>query len=110
MPSPLEKLVARSPVMLMPAVTAAAACSPSGSKNSRERPLTFSLPAATACAQPSPICVGGVMGYAPAPSLAAVSISTMAPLPSVHVRTHGYLAPLLPAGALSGFALRVLLM
>ena len=31
----------------MPAVTAAAACSPSGSKNSRRRPFTFGFPAAT---------------------------------------------------------------
>ena len=35
---------ARRPVMLMPAVTAAAACSPSGSKKSSRRPFTFGLP------------------------------------------------------------------
>ncbi len=62
MPWPLEKLVDRSPDMLIPAVTAAAACSPSGSKKISLRPLTFCLPAATATAQPSPICVDGVMG------------------------------------------------
>ncbi len=62
MPWPLEKLAARSPAMLIPAVTPAAACSPSGSKKISGRPLTFSLPAATAAAHPSPICVEGVMG------------------------------------------------
>src|SRR5690606_25117918 len=82
MPCPLEKFVARSPAMLMPAVTAAAACSPSGSKNRSRRPNALGWPAATACAHPSPICVDGVIGYAPAPSLAAVSISTTALLPS----------------------------
>src|SRR5687768_7335143 len=89
-PCPLEKFVARRPIMLMPAVTAAAACSPSGSKKSSRRPLTFGRPCATASAQPSPICVDGVIGYAPAPSLAAVSISTTAVLPSRAVRTPGY--------------------
>ena len=39
---------ARRPVMLMPAVTAAAACSPSGSKKSSRRPLTLVCPWATA--------------------------------------------------------------
>jgi len=62
MPWPLEKLVARSPVMLMPAVTPAAACSPSGSKNSSLRPFTLVFPAALAAAHPSPICVEGVIG------------------------------------------------
>ena len=62
MPWPLEKLVARSPTMLIPAVTAAAACSPSGSKKRRRRPLTFGVPAATASAQPSPNRVDGVNG------------------------------------------------
>ncbi len=62
MPWPLEKFVARRPIMLMPAVTAAAACSPSGSKKMSRRPLTFVLPAATAAAHPSPIWVEGVMG------------------------------------------------
>ena len=62
MPCPLEKFVARSPVMLIPAVTPAAACSPSGSKKIRFRPKTFFWPAATAKAQPSPIWVEGVMG------------------------------------------------
>src|ERR1044071_5550791 len=89
MPWPLEKFEARRPAMLMPAVTAAAACSPSGSKNSKDRPLTFFLPSATAWAQPSPICVDGVIGYAPAASPAAGSIATPAVLPSIAVRTPG---------------------
>jgi hypothetical protein len=69
--------------MLMPAVTAAAACSPSGSKKISCRPFTFGFPAAIAAAHPSPIWVEGVIGYAPAPSLAAVSTWTVAPVPSV---------------------------
>jgi hypothetical protein len=48
--------------MLIPAVTPAAACSPSGSKNRSRRPFTLVVPAAFAAAQPSPICVDGVMG------------------------------------------------
>ena len=75
--------------MLMPAVTAAAACSPSGSKNSSRRPFTLRLPSATACAHPSPICVDGVIGYAPAASPAAVSISTIALDPSSAIITPG---------------------
>src|SRR3990172_8518121 len=90
MPWPLEKFVARRPVMLMPAVTAAAACSPWGSKKIRRRPLTLVWPAAIAAAQPSPICVEGVIGYAPAPSLAAVSTLTTAPLPSSATGRPGY--------------------
>ena len=90
MPWPLLKFVARRPVMLMPAVTAAAACSPSGSKKIRRRPLTFGVPAAIAAAKPSPIWVEGVIGYAPAASPAAVSISTIAPLPSSAEGTPGY--------------------
>ncbi len=90
-PWPLEKLVARSPVMDRPAVTAAAACSPSGSKKMRRRPCTFVLPAATAAAHPSPIWVDGVIGYAPAASPAAVSIATTAVLPSTAAGTPGYL-------------------
>jgi hypothetical protein len=62
MPWPLEKLAERSPVMLIPAVTAAAACSPSGSKKRSRRPLTLVFPLAMASAQPSPIWVEGVMG------------------------------------------------
>ena len=61
-PWPLEKFVDRSPTMLMPAVTPAAACSPSGSKNRSRRPFTLVWPCATASAQPSPICVDGVIG------------------------------------------------
>ncbi len=61
-PWPLEKFADRRPVRLMPAVTAAAACSPSGSKKMSRRPFTFFVPAATAAAQPSPICVEGVIG------------------------------------------------
>src|SRR3972149_6167570 len=52
--------------MLIPAVTAAAACSPSGSKNNNRRPLTFSLPSATASAPPSPLWGDGGGGGAPA--------------------------------------------
>src|SRR5512146_763306 len=92
MPWPLEKFVARSPVMLMPAVTAAAACSPSGSKKRRRRPFTFVLPPATASAHPSPICVDGVIGYAPAASLADVSMATTAPEPSIASGLPGYFA------------------
>ncbi len=62
MPCPLEKFVARSPDIAMPAVTAAAACSPSGSKKSSRRPNTLRRPSATAAAHPSPICVDGVIG------------------------------------------------
>ena len=47
--------------MLMPAVTPAAACSPSASKCSSPRPLTFFAPAAAASAQPRPIGVDGVI-------------------------------------------------
>ena len=78
------------PIMLMPAVTAAAACSPSGSKNSSRRPFTLRLPSATAAAQPSPICVDGVIGYAPAASLAAVSIATTALLAIQRLAPPGY--------------------
>ena len=62
MPWPEEKLAERMPTIDMPAVTAAAACSPSGSKKSKRRPLTLSLPWAAATAQPSPIWVEGVIG------------------------------------------------
>jgi hypothetical protein len=61
-PCPLEKFVARRPVMLIPAVTAAAACSPSGSKKISGLPFTFVFPAAIAAAHPSPIWVEGVIG------------------------------------------------
>ena len=44
------------------AVTAAAACSPSGSMKIRGRPETLMCPAAAASAQYSPICVEGVIG------------------------------------------------
>ncbi len=62
MPWPEEKLAARSPVMAMPAVTAAAACSPSGSMKISGRPEMLMWPAAAASAQNSPICVDGVIG------------------------------------------------
>ena len=62
MPWPDEKLVARSPVMDMPAVTPAAACSLSGSTKISGLSLMFRCPAATSSAQYSPICVDGVMG------------------------------------------------
>ena len=62
MPWPEEKLVERRPTIDMPAVTPAAACSPSGSKKISRRPLTFGLPWAAAFAQPSPIWVDGVIG------------------------------------------------
>src|SRR3990172_3527715 len=103
MPCPLEKLVARRPTMLIPAVTAAAACSPSGSKKRRWRPLTLVLPAARAAAQPSPIWVEGVIGYAPAASLAAVSISTTAALPSTAVGIPGYFGGAEGASCLRNF-------
>ncbi len=57
-----EKLVARSPDMDMPAVTAAAACSDSGSRKTNGRPETLICPLAVASAQYSPIWVEGVMG------------------------------------------------
>ena len=62
MPWPEEKLAERNPVIDMPAVTAAAACSPSGSTKMRGRPEMFRCPAAAASAQYSPICVDGVIG------------------------------------------------
>ena len=62
MPWPEEKLAERSPIIDMPAVTPAAACSPSGSKKISRRPLTLGVPLAAASAQPSPICVDGVIG------------------------------------------------
>ena len=57
-----EKLVARNPDMAMPAVTAAAACSDSGSTKISGRPETLRWPLATSSAQNSPIWVEGVMG------------------------------------------------
>ncbi len=54
--------VVRSPTMLMPAVTPAPACSPSGSNEIRLRPLTFLAPAAAEDTQASPILVDGVIG------------------------------------------------
>ncbi len=57
-----EKLTARRPVMAMPAVTPAAACSDSGSRKIRGRPDMLTCPAAAASAQYSPIWVEGVMG------------------------------------------------
>jgi hypothetical protein len=62
MPWPELKLIARKPVMDRPAVTAAAACSPSGSMNISGRSAMFRCPAAAASAQYSPICVDGVIG------------------------------------------------
>jgi len=62
MPWLAEKLAERSPDMDRPAVTPAAACSPSGSKKMRRRPKALVLPLATAAAQYSPICVAGVIG------------------------------------------------
>ena len=62
MPWPDEKFADRMPVIDMPAVTAAAACSPSGSMKIRGRPETLMCPAAAASAQYSPICVEGVIG------------------------------------------------
>ncbi len=57
-----EKLVARRPVMAMPAVTPAAACSDSGSTKISGLSEMFRWPAATSSAQYSPICVDGVIG------------------------------------------------
>ncbi len=57
-----EKLVARRPDIDMPAVTAAAACSDSGSTNTSGRPETLTCPFAVSSAQYSPICVDGVIG------------------------------------------------
>ncbi len=62
MPCPEEKFAARRPVIARPAVTAAAACSPSGSMKISGRPETLMWPWATASAQYSPICVEGVIG------------------------------------------------
>ena len=56
--------------MLIPAVTPAAASSPSAWKNSRLRPFTFFLPVSAADAQPSSIREDGVIGCDPAASLA----------------------------------------
>jgi len=62
MPCPEEKFAERSPTIDIPAVTPAAACSPSGSKKMSRRPFTLSLPWAAATAHPSPIWVEGVIG------------------------------------------------
>jgi hypothetical protein len=61
-PCPDEKLTARRPVIAMPAVTPAAACSDSGSMKIRGLSEIFRCPAATSSAQYSPICVEGVIG------------------------------------------------
>src|ERR1051326_1595026 len=91
MPLPEEKLAARSPVMERPAVTAAAACSPSGSMKMRGRPETLMWPLAVSSAQYSPICVEGVMGYAPAASVDSRSHMMTAVLPSIASRMPGNL-------------------
>src|SRR3982751_5563614 len=91
MPWPEEKLVARRPVMERPAVTAAAACSPSGSMKIRGRPEMLRWPLAASSAQYSPICVEGVMGYAPAASVDSRSHMITAVLPSIACRMPGYL-------------------
>ena len=57
-----EKLVARKPVIAMPAVTPAAACSDSGSMKISGLSEMLMCPCATASAQYSPICVNGVIG------------------------------------------------
>ena len=61
-PGPDEKFAARRPVIDMPAVTAAAACSPSGSTKISGRPQMFRCPLGASSAQYSPICVEGVIG------------------------------------------------
>ena len=77
--------------MDIPAVTDAAACSPSGSMKISGRPEMLICPAAAASAQNSPICVEGVIGYAPAPSEDSRSHMMAAELPSIAARTPGYL-------------------
>jgi hypothetical protein len=57
-----EKLLARSPVIAMPAVTPAAACSDSGSMKISGLFEMLRWPLATSSAQYSPICVEGVIG------------------------------------------------
>jgi hypothetical protein len=57
-----EKLLARSPVIAMPAVTPAAACSDSGSMKISGLFEMLRCPLATSSAQYSPICVEGVIG------------------------------------------------
>src|SRR5205807_10132549 len=88
---PEEKFVDRKPVIESPAVTPAAACSPSGSMNISGRPEMFRCPLADSSAQYSPICVDGVIGYAPAASLDSRSHMMTAVLPSIASRTPGYL-------------------
>ena len=78
--------------MAMPAVTAAAACSPSGSMKISGRPEMLMCPAAVASAQYSPIWVEGVIGYAPAASVDSRSHIMTAVLPSMAARMPGYLA------------------
>ena len=91
MPWPDEKLAARRPVIESPAVTAAAACSPSGSMKISGRSDILMWPAAAASAQYSPICVDGVIGYAPAASVDSRSHIITAVFPSIALRTPGYL-------------------
>jgi len=91
MPCPEEKFEARRPVIDMPAVTAAAACSPSGSTKISGRPDTLTCPAAAASAQNSPIWVDGVIGQAPAASVDSRSHMITAVLPSSAARVPGYL-------------------
>src|SRR5271165_215091 len=89
MPCPDEKLVERSPVIDSSAVTAAAACSPSGSMKISGRPEMLMCPLADSSAQYSPIWVDGVIGYAPAASLDSRSHMITAVLPSIACRTPG---------------------
>src|SRR6056297_1917685 len=89
MPWPDEKLLARSPDIDRPAVTAAAACSPSGSTKISGRPDVFRCPLAAASAQYSPIWVDGVIGYAPAASVLSRSQRMTAVLPSTAARVPG---------------------
>ena len=72
-----------------PAVTAAAACSPSGSTNISGRPEMLRCPLAADSAHCSPIWVDGVIGYAPAASVDSRSHSETAVFPSTAVRTPG---------------------
>ena len=61
-PWPDEKFTARRPVIAMPAVTPAAACSDSGSMKISGLFEMLRWPLATSSAQYSPICVEGVIG------------------------------------------------
>src|SRR4026207_1844654 len=88
-PWPEVKLVTRPPARAKPSHALAELCSDSGSRNWIVSPQRFFLPFANSAANPSPIGVEGVVGYATEAWQVCDPPQTTAPDPSTVVTIPG---------------------